>query len=1092
MSSSESRYNANNITETTPHPGRQLNRSFISSPLSVPLRFVHVPNSQRLSNTNRTPSVPDFASFYPNHYNYNQSQTTQQHDQIQHLSGEALRNADAAAEQMEQFEERLCRAQLTVLRDRDVGIATRIRSRSTPSRGASRQMRSEEEMRRRALWLQHVVSGEVDNHNPEAKEEESNIAPALHHQSADSDHIDLQGRSAASDLEHSIDSHNVQSTLPAAPTTHSLEVERSQSNEDTITSPLQNENPSSVSSSSPFPDTHLIPRPPPLPPPTSERERLVLREREARSETERARRRHLALLRERQLDSTLAMDREESGDASTRNIRPTSVGSLDLVELAGNYSRDNNVDVENAVLASSDDWIHPTIHLMQGVADFRDIEHESTHNIQVTEPEMPQSSPVNVMIIQSRGNDALRLDNLDYGGAENLINHTFSHTANSISIASVGSTSNRSGISPPPPLPAPSSERERLVLREREARIETARARRRHIALLREQNNCLDEEEGDVVNNSDFLDATLIDEEEPCDEAATQLHNNWVMERFLETLGEEERNTLTADGLTADGNLALAAESTGLTYTMELFLSETAVPGPSGDVAARVITDTEGADTEHVCSQHAQSHLVSTNQDCISRHESVGSNESDAQLVGNEITNVQSTSESHMSNDGSVEDLGAHYRVSNNIQDSNQFSQDRQSHSESSIDDAASLTINNSQSILQSADDSSELSSSTPQIPRLTEADVAQLTEVNHAIIGNAPPQFRDLGFSVATETTAIESVTETSESSIGEFNQGVVHQRSDVDQVIRVSSLRGSNVSVEAMPSIDSVVDSDSDHSHILSDSSSSELHSSPHSSELESHLSSDEESQILPPSVRDERLSESSILGRGHNIRSNYSDSIFVDQSAGLSLLDTVTANASVEAMPSVHSVHSMSQDSVDAMPSEYGHSVHEDDNETVDEDLGSSTSIEALPSLDLGSEPEESSIVSIHSNGTEDEDLLVYQASDDMARSTSIEALPSDDLRSDHGDDVHPPNLVTNDLEYGATRLNGFNHHPYAQDNFVNNQNGSERSPLLPTRHEVRDADVNGHTIQGHISRSGKINQSSVALLPTSVHITFMFTL
>jgi hypothetical protein len=401
-------------------------------------------------------------------------------------------------------------------------------------------------------------------------------------------------------------------------------------------------------------------------------------------------------------------------------------------------------------------------------------------------------------------------------------------------------------------------------------------------------------------------------------------------------------------------------------------------------------------------------------------------------------------------------------------------------------------------------------------MPRLTEEGVAQLAEVDHASIGNAPPQsvrdepsesslpemipFHDRGFSVATQTTAIESVTETSQGTESDLNN-LVHQRSDSADVIRVAvhdntrmdsgndilaSLRASNISVEAMPSIDSVVDSDSD-SHILSNPSASILHSS-RSSVLESRISSDEESQILslteegvvaleeidhasignvpPRSVRDESISESSMVGRGQH--SSRSFTMFRDPSSGLG--DTVTANASIEAMPSVDSVHSMSQDSVDAMPSEYnGNSLHEESSETEDlmtshtSDMASSTSLEALPSVDLGSELEEepfTTFVQAESTGTEDEDLVVYQASDPEASSTSIEALPSDDdLSSVHEHDAHLPYLDTNHVDHGNTLLNGLNHDHFMQGYSVANHNGTERTALLPISQINFNNDRNG---------------------------------
>eukprot|EP00956_Cyclotella_meneghiniana_P010431 scaffold14511_cov55-Cyclotella_meneghiniana.AAC.1 len=307
--SSDSRENhATNIqTEQIPFSrGRRPNRSYetqlspTGAQVQVPLRFVHVPNGQHIIHdathaslrSNRTPSVPDFTSYH-----------VQQQQSPPHLSGEALLHA-ASSDPMEQFEERL-------------------RSRSTPSRGAVHRMRSDDNMRSSALRLQQYI---IDGGEAIGRDRDG------------SNNNEMDHTSAAIDVENSIENTELY-VMIAAPAPQSFITDQSHSSHtatlsDSGTQLHHNRNPSSCfSSSSP---AHRVPSPPPLPPPSSERERLVQREREARSESERARRRHLALLRERQLslnENHTIVDPLGGSEASVRNNdRPTSVGSLDVVE----------------------------------------------------------------------------------------------------------------------------------------------------------------------------------------------------------------------------------------------------------------------------------------------------------------------------------------------------------------------------------------------------------------------------------------------------------------------------------------------------------------------------------------------------------------------------------------------------------------------------------------------------------------------------------------------------------------------------------------------------------------------------------------
>ncbi|KAL7507180.1 hypothetical protein ACHAXN_004406 [Cyclotella atomus] len=1076
--------------------GRQLNRSPETQPISpstqVPLQFVHVPNSQNVQTmmprlSHRTPSVPDFTSYRVHHH-----QNPIQSISHPHLSGEILRNA-AGTDPMEQFEERLRRAQLTVSQNRaiDLAFVTRMRSRSTPSRGYAahhRGNRTEEEMRNSALRLQRDVLRYEIRHTNNGDDTDGNA-----------------------ELNYPSDGIIQSDLMPPAPAPieQSTIVEQSNSSPktplscaETNNTQLHKRNLSSVSSSSP---THRIPSPPPLPPPSSERERLVQREREARSETERARRRHLALQRERQLEENPTIDHEESADVSIRNNdRPTSVGSLEVVETGVTFLCDD--DADNHAVGS-----------MSNEMQFCDIEHGLAHNTQVAaHSNLPQPS----VHLDETQDVSLGLSN--HAAAENMLVH---HTTNSTSNASVGSTSHISGISEPPPLPPPATERERLVLREREARLETERARRRHIALLREQGFQQHEEidSFDVVESvEDFSvlqdgDATAMDQVELIREGGTNNNLSYTMERFLETIGEEDRNALTAVGLSPNEGDIINADATPLPYTMELFLSENvAVEGSGDDIRGIVTCDAEDIPIESETVQDVAVVDHSLIEDS-SDSDSIGSNESvdilSEHAVPPDDSNTASIGDNnsyidmpHLGSSASDIDQELPRELSPNIAasrhaDSRTTNREILQLSASPLHQAGqqeadlNSDLNDGISPLhQSIDDFTQLSESVfaPQMPQLTEEGVAQLVEVDHASIGNTPPQsvrsepsesslpdlVQDRGFSVVTQTTAMESVTETSQASVNDTNRNHVGQlSSDSADVIRIgavcssytmreddsvditlAALRASSTSVEAIPSIASVIDSSSG-SHVLSNPSSSDLHSSARSSALDSYVSSNEESRILslteegvvameeidqasignvpPRSVRDESIiSESSVLGRGQRRF----------QSAPR---DTLTASASVEAMPSVNSVHSMSQDSVDAMPSEYnGNSLLEGSNETGDEDLmvchtSDMASIEALPSV-ISEDNNFVSLTRHESNETEDEDLMVYQSSD-RASSTSIEALPTDDDNSSIDDSVHSPPSDTDRLDYGATRLNGL-HHGSLEEHLVNSHHG-ERTPLLP---------------------------------------------
>lgn len=1056
----DSRENHATIIHTERIPfsrGRQPNRSHETQlnhtgALQVPLRYVNVPNSQHIVRdatsvsilSNRTPSVPDFASYH-----------VQQQQSPPHLSGEALLYA-VNTDPMEQFEGRLRRAQLTVLQSRtaDFESATRLRSRSTPSRGAVHRMRSDDNMRSNALRLQRPI---FDGGN------------ALEGDPDGSNNNDTEHRSAAINAVNSIENTDLY-VMVEVPAPQSFITDQSHSSH---TTPLSdsgtnntqlhhNRNPSSCfSSSSP---AHRIPSPPPLPPPSSERERLVLREREARSESERARRRHLALLRERQLNENhMRVEPLGNSEASVRNNdRPTSVGSLDVVQQG------------DTTMLDPDKESHPPMQ-------FCDIEVPLT-NI----PQCSRDHHVGENTIQ---NVSLRSDSV----VQNKMNHVS---------ASVGSHLSDISEHQTPQLSPPATEREILVMRERDARLETERARRCHISVPKEQ--VADDDEmisHGNGNDQGVLGVSMLHQEEghnetTVDQGDADTNNNlsYTMERFLETLGDEEAN---ANGLNVNETDVNTTGTAPLPYTMELFLSDNATLVGSNDDADEV--DAAVTSDDPIASMENEELInLSRNEEWISNHAGSNSNESvevlsEYVVMPPNLDARQNTSADNVNYDREITHFDSNTNTTNHAE--------RQSLPNTDFDERyvyeppPTNPIDNVNFSIQppndgipplheSTDNPTQLSESfTPQMPRLTEEGVAQLTEVDHASIGNAPPMsvrdepsesslpdigpFRDHGFSVATQTTAIESVTETSHGSVRDASD-LLHQRSDSasdsQEIIRLdnagnyvrSNYGTSCVSVMAMPSIDSAIDSDSDR-HILSNPSSSETNSSP--SVLESNLSLEEESQILslteegvvtmqeiddasignepPRSIRDESASESSVVGRGrHNSRS-VSFSMFRTPSSGLG--DTLTANASVEAMPSVRS---MSEDSVDVMASGYTRNLlHEDSNEINNEDLivgqGSSdmASIEALPSI---ADPFDSSIHNENNEARNGD--LVYSGSDRRDNSTSIEALHSDDDLSS-----------TNE----SAPLNGFHQNQSLQDNFIDNN--TEGTPLLALRNGTNANDA-----------------------------------
>jgi hypothetical protein len=660
--------------------------------------------------------------------------------------------------------------------------------------------------------------------------------------------------------------------------------------------------------------------------------------------------------------------------------------------------------------------------------------------------------------------------------------------------ASVGTGSHRR-VPEPPPMPPPATERERLVERERQARLETERARRRHLALLRERQETdgdLEEDGSDsgrsqnditltATHNEDVTPQSVLNQEaivvsvaagQTVDADANPL--SYTMERFLETLGDDERS----EPPVANETPQVESNTTMLPYTMELFLAENVVVGPEGEVEVvpQPETAVDGDDNngghdavsttldfeEGIVADEFTNHFRVESPDRLQQHASlnqpVDSLEETTVVQGQVPSSLRQTlsssSEEHQSTRHSSEQ-----DVTDAVLHQNTSTESMYPPSPSQLEDVipsvrrSDTEISSpSRQILNMSTESS--SNTNPHVTRLTAAGIAQLDVLDNASTGNAAPNserdepsessvigggsgFAGHAFSVATQTTVIESVTETSKGSKSECPRAVLNQSSDSVNIILVegggSVSAGGSASVEARPSSES--NATGGGSDAMTGQSSSAMIESMLQSE--SNTSSDDDLQLLteagiaqldvldnvstgnapPHSVRDEsRLSESSITGRGQlsvmtpittesesvDDHNSNDDNSLSSQSV---MLDGA-GNASLEAMPSDDESDHRTVHSIEGMLSEHGDQSFHDIN-----------------------------------NDSHEDDLVVYQASD-MASSTSIEAFI--DLGSEQGDMHHSSNQIDHH-DYGAVD----NLH---REQTVENETGTydwdiESAPLLP---------------------------------------------
>ena len=900
----------------------------------VPLKVIHVVRRER------APSVPDLTSLqhypsnydttdYNNHHHRHHPNDRSNITQPPPLSDVILKIKERGGDQKQQFEERLRRAHLRLVSsDASSGSnVIRYRSKSTPShhRGGGGNNNGESSM----TW------GDYNNYQHRMEERRRQSDSGRHDDGSENEQQVSLDEMNRNERQHS--------PTPSGEM-HSHDVQRSVAVGNAIGTTTSSVKSSGISvaagshrSHVSFDDRNTIPEPPPRPPPTTERERLVERERQARLETERARRRHIALQRDRQLEEH--NDDDNDGD-----------------------SFDNDGSDRDALI---------------GQMSFED------------------------------GNG---------------------------------------GITSPPIPPPLATEKERLVERERQARLETERARRRHMAFQREQQLEIDEQQiGDDDNDShDYPDAMPDNRFNNIDEvlvealpesfvspiAASRDNNlgsreastesvvssdtehgsgakaiaqnndaeatnlSYPMERFLETLGDE-----TANAPNVEIPPTVENDESSLPYTMELFLAENAAAGVSGDGRT---------DNETTIGHHSDSNI----------------------LASSTSLDLPQPPSSALSTGGVSDRVVSENIMTSDFDEAVGLTTERPVHSDTlgrSLRDNESLSLSDqhshppsspSQPLDDSTLDSPELTTSRPSRP-ITEADIAQLAEVEHASIGNAAPQSErdepseasiprrtllDQAFSVATQTTVIDSVTETS---VGRSHlMSEANQSRDSSTIIRVggsvetgSSGGASSASIEAVPSNVSDEDSDDD-SHMIINPLSTRSDSHAQSLADGSDLSPDAnlrmpeltEADVValaemdyasignapPLSVRDERLSESSVTERGgrqFSVATPISEMDSIDENSILrgspfrsiidedsesnlsipeqdSRMSNESENTSVEVMPSDRSANTGSHNSIEVMLSEHeDDSLHDRRRSVTDTgDMVSSTSIDASPSVGL----------------------------------------------------------------------------------------------------------------------------------------------
>ena len=449
--------------------------------------------------------------------------------------------------------------------------------------------------------------------------------------------------------------------------------------------------------------------------------------------------------------------------------------------------------------------------------------------------------------------------------------------------SSVGESST-SSILPRPPIPPLATERERLVERERQARLETERARRRR-ALLREQS--LDDEMNSLsLPMERFLERSSV--------AVMMNEGGGGQQPTGSVVSTNEQTTIIDNN--ANGTAA------ALPYTMELFLAKNA--------AAAVV----GPPRDNGTSQMHYDNIIDDGT-----HPPISPIVPPLSLTPDESNfNEESPMAPSLEDERIIRPTDAHIILHlPNSEDGGDVSAEI-SWGGSAASSASNNDNNNNITPTHHSIDADMLS------PRLTEAGIAQLAEVDRASIGNAAPQSDrsepsesdsvvnddddrderfdnydqgtsfDRTFSVATQTTARESsVTDVASDGLREEEERYVKDLDEIDEhlnVFRVDSdislhthssgggdaSSSADASVVAMPSIASAAGGDStsddDNNFIRQDTSFSSTYDTniaPRLTEADLVIQAEIDNASIgnapPYSERGDELSESSVTERG-----------------------------------------------------------------------------------------------------------------------------------------------------------------------------------------------------------------------------------
>jgi len=851
-----------------------------------------------------------------------------------------------------------------------------------------------------------------------------------------------------------------------------------------------------------------IPAPPPPPPPASEKERLVERERQARSETERARRRHIALLRERHLDDVVADDAgiedeiligQISFDDGTNGLLRDHILDVEA-ETGGIHAQSaprfigvNSAAISTLPYASSSvagsDISIPRPPLPPPPATERErlVERERQARLETERARRRQA------LLRERQADLN--DSNDYDGGSNRSRGG----SNASSSDDNGIFQNVSRIIPE----VPSSE----------GQSHDAEAGGLSYTMERFLENLGEEETGDIIPIEVSDDSEL-----------SQIR----MELFLAenvALNETHRAGHHIDGGNEGGSspppsrVSRSSFNANVDSHLEPHMHSIDENNPNPDIFSGTggvggVRSTHNIHADRIPPRNEvferteQMPSISF-EDTTERNDfnvtPLQSTEEPDNIIPNttplddrvfstdaEVTEVLSLQES--SNANSPPDTS--YLLRQLVESSNEIISTDTIHNEHVTENTQGLSSTSSRQSTARSQDSITTNPAASRrgggFPQLTEAGIAHLDEVEQASTGNAPPNsyrdepsdlsvigrnFLDNAFSVATQTTVIESVTETSVDGRSEDEQNQCNRTSDGSNIIRVDSVvtRSSgarSASIQAMPSSDSESTSSRD---ISTSSDESSRRSNDVQYPIPMLTEADVEAMVeienasignAPPhSVRDDHLSESSVIG--------HSSQIETDNELRSGHRATATPLSDLESLDE------------DSLPSNLGAQIRLRSSSDVGDSFngqsqfGGGASVEAMPSDRSDHNSSRHSAEGLLSqqreismqdefHGSDDEDMIVYQASD-MASSTSIEALP--------------------DLEYGAINesvADECNLGPVVIDiGAKNDERAQEMTPLLSSIRTFGENISPFNETNGQVKEEGSIDYT-VKMYPIIIQL------